>query len=83
MAQYSLRLPSDLYKRAQGLAESQGVSLNQFFLYAISHTVSEVETRQFFEEKASRLDSAESERRFREILSKVPDRPADPGDELP
>lgn len=43
----------------------------------------QAETLHFFEQKASRLDSTESERRFREVLSMVPDRPAQPGDELP
>jgi len=49
MSQYSLRLPEDLNNRATELAKHQGASLNLFFLYAISSTVSGNEARELFE----------------------------------
>ena len=83
MNQYPLRLPEDLYQRAVDLARQEGVSLNQFFLYAIADMVSEVESRRFFAARVARLDPETAGRRMDEILVRVPDRPPDPGDELP
>ena len=39
MARYALNLPADLKQEAERLAERQGVSLNQFILWAVADKV--------------------------------------------
>ena len=83
MSQYSLRLPEDLYNRATELAKRQGVSLNQFFLYAISSTVASIESREFFEKRIGGRDEKELREKFHSILSNVSSKPViDPSDAL-
>ena len=75
MSQYPMRLPEDLYRRATEIAKSQGVSLNQFFMYAISSAVAGMETRQFFESRLAGKDEKKLQKKMRLILDHVPDRP--------
>lgn len=75
MSQYSLRLPEDLYNRATDLAKRQGISLNQFFLYAISSTVSGIEAREFFEKRIGGRDEKKMKEQFHSLLDKVSTRP--------
>lgn len=83
MSQYSLRLPEDLYSRAAELAKRQGVSLNQFFLYAISSTVASIESREFFEKRIGGRDEKELREKFRSVLGNVSSRPViEPSDAL-
>lgn len=82
MPQYALRLPDDLYQRAATAAKEQGVSLNQFLLYAVADMVAEVEARRFFEERLKGLSPETARRHLGSILDRVPDREPDPGDEL-
>lgn len=83
MSQYALRLPEDLYQRAAAAAKDQGVSLNQFLLYAVADMVAEVEARRFFEERLKGATPEVARHHLRGILDRVPDRDPDPGDELP
>lgn len=83
MSQYSLRLPEDLYNRASGLAKRQGVSLNQFFLYAISSTVASIESQEFFEKRIGGQDEKDLRKKFCSILGKVSSQPViNPSDTL-
>lgn len=52
MSQFSLRLPDSVMEEAKRLAEDDQVSLNQFFLAAISEKLGELKTRKFFQHKA-------------------------------
>ncbi len=45
MARYSLNLPSHLKQQAETLAQQQGVSLNQFILWAVSEKVGNLESQ--------------------------------------
>lgn len=82
MSQYTLRIPENLHRRAVKMAREQGVSLNQFFLYAITSMVSGLERQDFFEKRLTGKDEAELRKAFRGILERVPDNPPEPGDEL-
>lgn len=56
MSQFSLRLPDSVMEEAKRLAEDDKVSLNQFFLVAISEKLGELKTRKFFQQKAAGAD---------------------------
>lgn len=44
-----MRVPEDLKKRIEKIAHSQGVSINQFALYAFTKELSELETNDYFQ----------------------------------
>jgi hypothetical protein len=71
MPQFSLRLPEDLRKKAAELAQEQGVSLNQFFLYAITTVVAGLEARSFFEQRRGSRTKEESTAAAVRVLNKV------------
>ena len=56
MSQFSLRLPDSVMEEAKRLAEDDQVSLNQFFLVAISEKLGELKTRKFFQQRAEGAD---------------------------
>lgn len=56
MSQFSLRLPDSLMDEAKRLADDDNVSLNQFFLSAISEKLGELKTRKFFQDRAQGAD---------------------------
>jgi hypothetical protein len=78
MSTLSLRLPDSLHKRVRELALQDGISINQFISSAVAEKLSALMTVEYLEERA-RHGSRE---RFLAVLSKVPDAPPDPGDEL-
>jgi hypothetical protein len=77
---YPLKLPDSIKKAATRLAKEDGVSLNQWIASAVAQKVGVVETAAEFLKR--RADGA-SAQDFLDILSRVPDRPPEPGDELP
>ena len=79
-ATYPLKLPTSIKTAAARLAKEDGVSLNQWIATAVAQKVGAVETAaEFFKRRAAghSLDA------FDDILDRVPDRPPEPGDELP
>jgi len=44
----TIRVPEELKERIEKLSESQGVSINQFALYAFTKELGEIETSTFF-----------------------------------
>ena len=79
MSTMSLRLPESLHERARELAKREGISINQLIATALAEKISALDTIEYLEERASRS----SREAYLEILSRVPSRPPDPGDELP
>ncbi len=47
----TIRMPVELKEKIQNLANSQGVSLNQFALYTFTKEVVAMETRNFFKKR--------------------------------
>ena len=79
MSQFSLRLPDSLMDEARRLAEDDNVSLNQFFLSAISEKLGEIKTRKFFQSRTQGADVGKA----LHILDTLPtDEPPRDGDEI-
>jgi predicted transcriptional regulator len=79
MSSLSLRLPDSLHRKIRQLAEQDDISINQFIATAVAEKASALLTVEYLEERAHRADLKLIDR----ILSRVPDVPPDPGDELP
>ncbi len=80
MSQFSLRLPDSLMEEAKQIAESDNVSLNQFFLAAISEKMGELKTKQFFKERSQ---GADLDKALAILASKDRGEAPREGDELP
>ncbi|OGT89979.1 MAG: CopG family transcriptional regulator [Gammaproteobacteria bacterium RIFOXYA12_FULL_61_12] len=79
MSNFALRLPDSLYAYAKKMAQEDNASLNQFIVMAVAEKVSALNTENFFKERALRGNRE----RFLEIMDRVPDVPAQTGDEIP
>ena len=80
MSQFSLRLPDSLMDEAKQIAEQDNVSLNQFFLAAISEKMGELKTKRFFKERSDHANIEEALAIL--ALQKQGETPR-PGDEMP
>lgn len=69
MSTLSIRLPESLHKQVKELAESEGISMNQFIALAVAEKMSALMTVEYLEERA-RQGSRE---KFDTILEKVPE----------
>jgi len=79
MSNLSLRLPDSLHRTIRQLAAQDDISINQFIATAVAEKTAALLTVEYLEERARRADPKLVDR----ILSRVPDVPPDPGDELP
>ena len=79
MSSLSLRLPDSLHRKIRELAEQDDISINQFIATAVAEKAAALLTVEYLEERGRRADPKLVDR----ILSRVPDVPPDPGDELP
>ncbi|AWC23375.1 hypothetical protein CO731_02845 [Aminobacter sp. MSH1] len=79
-ATYPLKLPLSVKEAATRLAKADGVSLNQWIASAVAQKVGVVETAADFLRRRAGEASADD---FSAILDKVPNAPADEGDEYP
>jgi hypothetical protein len=59
MAQYALRIPDSLLDYARQVADEEQVSMNQFFVSAISEKVSALKTEAWFRENG-RLEGVDA-----------------------
>ena len=78
MSTLSLRLPNSIHRHAKRLAEEEGISMNQLISLAVAEKLSAIDTERHLTSRASKGDEA----KFRRVLSKVPARIADKGDEV-
>jgi len=75
----ALEIPESLLKRAEELAQEDGVSLDIWVTSALAQKIGVVETaEEFFKRR-----SAGAGKGLQHYLDMVPDAPPDPGDELP
>jgi HicB family len=79
MSTLSLRLPESLHRKIRELAERDDISINQFIAMAVAEKTAALLTVDYLEERGRRGSAALFER----VLSRVPDVPPVPGDELP
>lgn len=77
---FALRLQPSLLDEARKAAESEGVALNQLINVAVAEKISAIRTEEYFRERASRANRAETLR----LLKKAgKNNPPIEGDELP
>jgi hypothetical protein len=69
MTTISAELPEALLRRARTIAESEGLTLDQFLAIAHSGQLSSWDTARSFEERSNRGSWA----KMRELLAKAPD----------
>jgi hypothetical protein len=79
MATLSLRMRDDLKRKAQRLAERQGVSLNNYINSIISASVAQEETMRFFRDRLQDIDVAALHKRVLKFMKSRPG--ADPSPE--
>jgi hypothetical protein len=70
MATLSLRMRDDLKRKAQSLAERQGVSLNNYINSVISASVAQEETMRFFRDRLQDLDVDALHKRVMKFMTK-------------
>jgi hypothetical protein len=78
MANYALRVPESLFAYTREVAESEHVSMNQFFVTAIAEKGSALRTETYFNERQARGDLTG----FDAWLAASPDVPSEPHDAL-
>ncbi len=72
MARMTVRLPDSLHDTLSRRAKSEGVSVNQYVVYALAQAAavdSVIDQRRVFEEIKSRLPLDESEQALRTLLA--------------
>ena len=70
----TIRVPEELKDRIETLAAQQGVSINQFAMYAFTKEIGELETGQLFRKLRRGIDKQTMFSRFDAILNQVADR---------
>ena len=74
----TIRIPEDLKDRLERTASAQGVSLNQFALYAFTRGLNDVETAQFFKKRIAGKTNESLEKNFDKVMKKVKPRKTQP-----
>jgi predicted transcriptional regulator len=77
MTTLSLRLSDSLHRRVRELAKEERISINQFITTAVAEKMAALMTVDYLKDRARRGDRDS----FLAVLAKVPDAPAEPGDE--
>ena len=70
MAKFSLRVRDDLKRKAQSLAEDQGVSLNNFINSVVAASVAQEETMRFFRDRLQDVDLSALHKRVLKFMQK-------------
>lgn len=70
----TIRVPEDLKIKLEKTAKSQGVSLNQFALYAFTRGLSDIDTTGYFQEMIKGKDSKSILSNFDNLMGKVKSR---------
>ena len=69
MSRLNVNIPESLHRRAQSLAQDDGVPLDQFIATALAEKVAVLDADSYIRERAARG----SREKFDRVLSKVPD----------
>ena len=70
----TIRVPEELKNRIETIAAQQGISINQFAMYAFTKEIGELEAGEFFRNISRGVDKKALFKRFDSILAKIPDR---------
>ena len=79
MTGLNLRLPESLHRKLREVAESEGVSINQWISSAVAEKMSALMTEEYLGARAKRG----SRRKFEAVLAKIPDVEPDHSDRIP
>ena len=71
----TLRLPEELKRRIEKIAKKQGVSMNQFAMYALTKEAGELEANEWFREYLKSKRKEEIYANFNEALMAVQEKP--------
>ncbi|NKB69674.1 MAG: toxin-antitoxin system HicB family antitoxin [Candidatus Latescibacteria bacterium] len=74
----TIRVPKDLKDRIEKMAHRQGVSMNQFAIYAFTREISELESADFFQSQYQGKKPKEIMADFDAVMGKVPKREVRP-----
>ena len=78
----TIRVPEDLKERIEKVATLQGVSINQFALYAFTKEIADLEASSYFRNVVKGVDKKTMLKEVDHILVSVPDRQNPDWDEL-
>ena len=78
----TIRVPEDLQRRLDKVATLQGVSINQFALYAFTKEIADLEASSYFQNVLRGVDKKTMVKEMDRILASVPDRPVPEWDQL-
>ncbi|MFP4430477.1 MAG: toxin-antitoxin system HicB family antitoxin [Spirochaetota bacterium] len=70
----TIRVPEELKERIETVAAQQGISINQFAMYAFAKEIEEMETGRALRKIARGVDKKKLFRRIDELFARVPDR---------
>ena len=70
----TIRVPEDLKQRIEKVATLQGVSINQFALYAFTKEIADLEASSYFQNLLKRVDKRAMMQEMDRILAAVPER---------
>ena len=68
----TIRVPEELKERIEKYSAIQGVSINQFALYAFTKELGELETNRYFSKELREKNKKEILSGFDEVMRKVP-----------
>lgn len=74
----TIRVPKDLKDRIEKMAHQQGVSMNQFAIYAFTREISELESATFFQSQYESRKPKEIMDDFDVVMAEVPTRKKQP-----
>lgn len=78
MSALTIRLPNSVHESIKALARKDGISVNQFIASAAAEKMASFQSLDYLRREAA-LGTRED---FEQFLSRVPDGPAQPGDEV-
>jgi len=79
----TIRVPEELKERIENTASLQGVSLNQFALYAFTKELSELENSLYFKNRLKGKKREDIIKSFDAMMAKVPAREVPEWDKIP
>jgi len=79
----TIRVPRGLKARIEKYSVLEGVSINQFALYAFAKEIAQLETNRYFRERLRGKSKEDLVVAFDAALAKVPDRKSPKWDRLP
>jgi hypothetical protein len=78
----TIRVPQRLKSRIEKYSALEGVSINQFALYAFAKEIAELETNQYFRERLRGKKKEDLVAAFDAVMAKVPNRKPSKWDRL-